>query len=40
MFLVGLSYIGRAPCTGGVTYIRGGIFDPCHFQHILKMSLS
>lgn len=39
-FLLGLYYVGRAPCTGAVTKIRGGIIDPCHFQHILKLVAS
>lgn len=39
-FLLGLYYVGRAPCMGAVTKIRGGIIDPCHFQHILKLVAS
>lgn len=39
MILVGLHYVGRAQCMGAVTNIRGGIFDPWHFQHILKLSV-
>lgn len=38
-FLVGLYYVGGAPCTGSVTNVRSGIFDTWYFQHILKLSV-